>query len=422
MGRLERMDLEYKVRVTNTFLKSVSAFANYESGEIVFGISDDGKTIGLENLDMDCIGIENKINDSISPIPDYRLDINNKDNTISLKVFEGIHKPYFYKNKAYKRADTSTVEVDRIELNRLILEGSNRYFEEMPAYNNELSFSYLENKLIDKLEIHELSEDILRTLDLYFNREKMNRVAEILSDNNSYSGIDMVRFGESIDTILDHETYDNMSVLQQFDKALLLFKKYYYYEEIVGSERLPREKIPEKAFREALANAVVHRQWDINAAIKISMFEDYLEIVSPGGLPNGISEEEYLDGQISLLRNPILGNVFFRLRYIERFGTGIKRIKQSYKGAIIQPAFKIYQNSITIILPLNITDDVVLSNEEKIIFDLLKNSKALTRKELEANTDYNKDKMIRVLNQLIKRNSIEKQGQGRSTKYTRKNK
>lgn len=421
MGRIERINLEYKVSVTNTFLKSVSAFANYGTGEIIFGISDEGKIIGLDNLEIDCLSIENKINDTISPIPEYRLDVNEKNKTILLKVFEGIHKPYYYRNKTFKRADTSTIEVDRIELNRLILEGSNRNFEEMPAYNNKMNFHYLEQKLIEKLGISELNEDILRTLDLYYNHEKMNRVAEILSDKSSYSGIDMVRFGETIDIILDRETYENMSVLQQFEKAMLLFKKYYYYEEIVGSERIPCEIIPEKAFREALANAVVHRLWDIKSAIKISMYEEYLEIVSPGGLPNDLSEKEYLDGQISLLRNPILGNVFYRLRYIERFGTGIKRIKQSYKGAIMQPEFKIYPNSIAIILPLRITDDVVLSNEEKIIYDLLKNRRALTRKELELGTQYNKDKIIRVLNQLIEKNSIEKQGKGRSTRYIRKN-
>ena len=70
---------------------------------------------------------------------------------------------------------------------------------------------------------------------------------------------------------------------------------------------------------------LIHRLWDVNASIKVSMLEDRIEISSPGGLPAGISEEEYLNGQVSILRNPIIGNVFFRLKYIEKFGTGIMR-------------------------------------------------------------------------------------------------
>jgi len=420
MGIKERLDLEYKLSVSNTFLKTVSAFANYGNGDVIFGITDTGDIIGLDDLDKECLSIENKINDSIGPIPEYQLDIDENLRTISLKVFEGIHKPYLYKNKAYKRADTSTVEIDRIELNRLILEGTNRSYEEMPAYNNELSFEYLEQKLIDKLGISELSKDIKKTLDFYYNEEKYNRVAEMLSDNNSYPGIDMVRFGETIDEFLDREIHEKMCVIQQFDNAIHLFEKYYTYEEIVGSTRVRRETIPEKAFREALANAVVHRLWDVKASINISMYNDFIEIVSPGGLPSGLSEKEYIDGQVSLLRNPVLGNVFFRLRYIEKFGTGIKRIMQSYKGAIIQPEFKVYSNSISIILPIVKKDDAILTADERTIYHLLNNKKSLSRKEIEEKAKFNKDKAIRILNKLVDKKSIEIVGQGRSTRYRRK--
>jgi len=420
MEKIERVDLEYKLSVSNTFLETVSAFANYGNGEVVFGVSDTGEFIGFEDLDKECLSIENKINDSIGPIPEYNLDIDEELRTITLKVIEGTHKPYLYKNKAYKRADTSTVEIDRIELNRLILEGTNRSFEEMPAYNNDLNFDYLEQKLVKKVGIQALSEDIKKTLDFYCKEGKYNRIAEMLSDNNSYPGIDMVRFGESIDEFLDREIYEKMSVVQQFDKAIQLFRKYYTYEKIVESERVKKEEIPEKAFREALANAVVHRLWDVKSSINISMYDDFVEIVSPGGLPSGISEDEYIDGQISLLRNPILGNVFFRLRYIEKFGTGIMRIKQSYKGAIIQPQFKIYTNSISIILPVVKMDDKILTSDEKTIYYLLNHKKSLSRKQIEDKAIFNKDKAIRVLNELVDKNVIEIIGQGRSTRYRRK--
>ena len=103
--------LEYKENVTNTFLKTVSAYANYGTGQILFGVKDDGKVIGINNAQKVCLDIENMINDCISPQPDYSIEINKKS-IITLTVIEGLNKPYLYKSKAYKRNDTSTVEAD----------------------------------------------------------------------------------------------------------------------------------------------------------------------------------------------------------------------------------------------------------------------------------------------------------------------
>ncbi len=76
------------------------------------------------------------------------------------------------------------------------------------------------------------------------------------------------------------------------------------------------EILPENAFREALVNAIIHRAWDVKACINVAMFEDRIEITSPGGLPQGLDESEYLKGGVSILRNRILGSVFYRLHLI----------------------------------------------------------------------------------------------------------
>ncbi|MCH4891404.1 AAA family ATPase, partial [Acidaminobacter sp. JC074] len=359
-------------------------------------------------------------NDSITPVPDYEIAIDVDKRIIKLIVNEGIHKPYLYKNKAFKRADTATVEIDRVEFSRLILEGQNLSFEELSTNKRDLSFKYLEKQLVDHLGIKALSSDILKTLDLYSGDGNFNKAAEILSDDNSLPGIDIVQFENSINEILDCEIYEKVSVLEQFDKAIYLFEKKYCYEEIVGIERVSVKKIPLRAFSEAIANAVVHRQWDINALIRISMFDDRIEIVSPGGLPVGLTEEEYIDGQVLILRNPILGHLFFCLRYIERFGTGILRILQSYEEAIIQPDFKVYTNSIKIILPIlkeysEIMD--VLTIEERYVYIAIRENEALSRKEIEDYTGLNKTKVIRILNQLLKKSVIIKVGSNRNTRY-----
>ena len=131
-----------------------------------------------------------------------------------------------------------------------------------------------------------------------------------------------------------------------------MFRDYYQYEEIQGPERKTVEKIPEAAFREAIANALIHRLWDVESQIRVSMYDDRIEIISPGGLPSGITEDEYLSGKLSVLRNRNLANVFYRLGFVEIFGTGILRIKQIYEEGLKQPDFDVSENAIKIVLPV----------------------------------------------------------------------
>ena len=98
----ETRNLEYKEQMTNSFLKTVSAFANYCDGRIVFGVRDNADVVGVSDPAALCLDIENLINDNIDPKPDYRLSVDNKTRTVKLSVSEGIDKPYCYKNKAYK--------------------------------------------------------------------------------------------------------------------------------------------------------------------------------------------------------------------------------------------------------------------------------------------------------------------------------
>lgn len=409
--------LEFKENVdSGTFLKTVSAYANYGDGKIIFGITDAGEVAGVPDSSEACLKIENKINDSIHPVPDYDLEIQ-ADATIVLTVREGKYKPYLYKGKAYRRSDTSTVEVkERLEYNRLILEGQNQSFEETASLNQNLSFSILEKELIRVLGISGLNQDILKTLELYSDKTGFNQAAALLADKNDFMGTDIIRFGESIDEIMDRETFEKISIIAQLNQSIHMFLKYYQYEKIQGTERKIVEKIPEKAFREAISNALVHRLWDIKASIKISMYTDKIEISSPGGLPAGISEEEYLNGQISVLRNPIIGNVFFRLKYIEKFGTGIMRINNAYANALEKPSYYFFENSIKIVLPVIASEDK-LSEAERKIYNLLKEKGCMSRAEIDKTTGMSKDKTIRILNSLLGQNIIEKKGKGRGLKY-----
>ena len=415
----ESKELELKSTITNTFLKTVSAFSNYNSGKIIFGVDDNGKIIGLENIEELCLDLENKINDNISPKPDFRFIKDTKKNIITLIVEEGFNKPYLYKGKAYKRNDTSTVEVDRIEFNRLTLLGLNQYYEELKARKQNLKFEVLTKELEEKLSLKNFSKDVLKTLNLYDDKIGYNNAAELFADSNTFSGIDIAKFGKNIDEILDRNLFVNISIISQFQKTLEVFNRYYKYEQILGSERIEKELIPEKAFRETIANALIHRTWDVNSNIRISMYENKIEVSSPGGLPSGISEKEYLNGQISQLRNPILANIFFRLKYIEMFGTGIRRINESYKDYAVKPAFEIFENSIKITLPI-IKTELFLTTDEKIIMDILEKGAILSSSEILKMTEFKKDKLNRLLKKLIQKNYIDIIGNGRGTKYLKK--
>ena len=415
----ETRTLECKAEITNSFLKTVSAFANFTSGVILFGIADDGTIKGMDRPEQACLDIENKINDSITPKPDFSLAISPKTKVITLSVKKGRFTPYLYKGRAYRRSDTASIEVDQIELKRLILDGQHMYFEQLAYDSDDLHFTYLFEMLQSKLAVTDVSEDILRTLGFFTADRQYNNAAALFADHNHFYGVDLARFGSSINEILDRETVTNVSVLRQYAQTLALFRKYYQYEKIEGMDRKTVELIPEEAFREAIANALVHRTWDVDVHIRVAMYADRIEITSPGGLPSGLSEAEYLNGYISNLRNPIIGNVFFRLGMIEMFGTGIRRIRDSYAALDRSPLFTVNDHSITVTLPVIHAARKITPNEQKIL-NILSSGLVLASSEIMERTGMSRNMVVRNINSLIDKQYVTVHGNGRGTRYSRK--
>ena len=411
----ETRNLEFKAEITNTFLKTVSAFANYDGGEIWFGVADDGSIQGLSDPIQACLDIENKINDTIHPQPQYALSVKEEEKTVLLKVQAGIHTPYTYKSKAYKRNDTATIEVDSLELTRLILQGKNMHYEDLPAATQDLTFTILEERLQKALGISALTQDILKTLNVYSNTCGYTHAAEIMADKNIFPGIDIARFGENINIILNRMTFDHESILAVMDKAVEVYRSFYQYEEIHGMQRKKVEKIPEAAFRETIANALIHRTWDTPAQIRILMFEDRLEVTSPGGLPAGLSKEEYLRGNVSMLRNPVIGNIFYRLHIVEVLGTGILRIKDAYAESKTKPLFEVFENSIKVTLP--VCNALTLTEDQQVVYNTLSKVKAHSMSEILTLVPFGKSKVTSILNTMVLQNYVEKTGNGRGTKY-----
>lgn len=410
----ETFNLEFKEKFSNSFLKTVVAYSNYTGGKILFGVNDKGKEVGIDKPIDAMLDIENMINDSIKPQVTYSLTLLDK-NIIELLVYPGDEKPYFYKSKSYKRNDSATIEIDNNELKRLILEGNNKSYDQITNYAEDYSFNYLENKLKEKLNINSIDSDILKTLELIDSNNRLTNAGLLISDKNTYNIIDMVRFGEDNNTILSRFQIKNISILKAYDQAIEKYREYFHYEIIDRAYRQKIEIIPEKAFREAIANALVHRNWMSKSFIQISMKKNTICITSPGGLPSNLTADEYLNGEISIMQNPIIGNVFFRLDIIESFGTGITRIKNSYKNSKNKPNFKIYDNSIEICLPETKLQIPLTKDEEKVFFAI--KNKTLSSSQIASIVGFGKNKVLKILNQLIDKSYATKIGTGRGTKY-----
>lgn len=413
----ETATLEFKQQLSKSYLKTVSAYANYGTGKIIFGIADDGTPVGLADPQDTCLRIEHAINDSIDPVPRFELSIEGDTRTVTLTVHEGPDKPYLSSGRAYRRTDTSTVEVSRLEYGRLVLTGEHVSFDALVAKEQNLAFGHLEKELASKLGLKPLDQNSLISLELMAPSGEYCNAAALLADSNHFPGIDIARFGGSINIIHSRHTFERTSVLEQMQRTLEVFDTYYAYEEIVGFERITKTLVPREAFREAIANALVHRCWDVRANIKVGMFADRIEITSPGGLPAGITEELYLAGGPSVARNPILANVFFRLGHIERFGTDIPRILDEYAHETVSPSFALRDSSITVTLPVTVLENVTL-DEEAILAVLAKGS-ALTRSQISEKTQLSKSKAIRTLNALVEKGLVTKVGEGRSVRYER---
>ena len=413
----ETATLEFKQQLSKSYLKTVSAYANYGTGKIIFGIADDGTPVGLADPQDTCLRIEHAINDSIDPVPRFELSIEGDTRTVTLTVHEGPDKPYLSSGRAYRRTDTSTVEVSRLEYGRLVLTGEHVSFDALVAKEQNLAFGHIEKELASKLGLKPLDQNSLISLELMAPSGEYCNAAALLADSNHFPGIDIARFGGSINIIHSRHTFERTSVLEQMQRTLEVFDTYYAYEEIVGFERITKTLVPREAFREAIANALVHRCWDVRANIKVGMFADRIEITSPGGLPAGITEELYLAGGPSVARNPILANVFFRLGHIERFGTGIPRILDEYAHETVSPSFALRDSSITVMLPVTVLENVTL-DEEAILAVLAKGS-ALTRSQISEKTQLSKSKAIRTLNALVEKGLVTKVGEGRSVRYER---
>lgn len=352
----ESQTVEFKEKYSDTFLKSVSAFANFHDGEILFGVRDNGDLIGIENPDVFSLQIETKINDSIAPWPQFSIEQKKTDGRVivCVKVRKGSDAPYLYKGVAYQRRHTASIPLDSAGLRSLSLSATPIEYDQQLSSEKKLSFRVLEVELQREIGLTKLTRDSLRSLGLLHEND-YTIAGELFADENHNlkSATNIVRFGASISIFLERRDVSARSILTQYAAAIDMFRKWYApYEEVEDGRRIEKVQIPFDAYRETVANALTHRRYDLSSAVRIAMYANRIEVTSPGGLPEGMSKNACLHGQRSVLRNVIVAEVLHRLRIIEKFGTGMTRIRSAYQPYPVQPALEIEDDALTVTLPV----------------------------------------------------------------------
>jgi ATP-dependent DNA helicase RecG len=183
--------------------------------------------------------------------------------------------------------------------------------------------------------------------------------------------------------------------------------------------RIDTRDYPEEALREALLNSIVHRDYSYSASTLVSVYEDRIEFVSIGGLPDGVELEDIMLG-LSVCRNPKLAAVFYRLKLIEAYGTGMPKIMKAYKGASRQPKIEVTNNAFKITLPNRNAETVPMSVQdgpEKKILAYLTTHGSMVRSEVDTLLGVSQATSSRILKRMVSDGRIYKEGSGRRTVY-----
>ena len=430
----EDQETELKVELTKDIKKEIVAFANTNDGTIYIGIDDNGKIIGLKQAEKDLEALSGMIREGIKSdltlyTKIYIERVENKD-IIIVKVSEAPNKPYYLSDKGlkssgvYLRHGNVSVQANEEVIKRLLIESNSNTFENNVSKVQDLHFEYLKN--IFKNHNIEIDNSKFKTLNIINLNDEYTNLGLLLSDECPYSIKCAIFNGNSKLEFRDRKEFTG-SVLKQVNDTFEYLDLYNKTKgKIVGLERIDTKDYPEYALRESLLNAVIHRDYNFTGSILVSLFDDHFEITSLGGLVKGISMEDLYNG-VSESRNPNLANIFYRLKYVESFGTGIGRIMESYKEYDKKPLISNTQNTFKVtlynvnyvdknnikILPTNLTQ------EEQIIEYLKKNNK-INRLIVESLLDVSKTRANDILNKMINDNILIQNGTGKNTYYVLK--
>lgn len=362
----ENEHIKYKAQAVDDIYKEVIAFANTDGGTIYIGIDDNGNEIGIDNVDDTYTRITNGIRDSIQPDVTVfvRYELQN-NNVIRIDVGEGSFKPYYLKSKGikptgvYVRQGSSSVPSSYEQIRQMIKKSDGDIYEETRCLEQDLTFNSAK-ETFQRYGV-DFSVEKYRNLGITQNGVFTN-LAMLISDQCRHTTKIAVFNDETCTEFRDSKEFCG-SVFKQLEDSinyLALCNK--TVSKIKGVIRSDIKDYPEEAIREALLNALVHRDYSFSGSIIINVNDNKIEFISLGGLLPGLSPEDIKIG-VSQPRNKKLAEIFHRLRLIESYGTGIRRIFKMYENCPVQPYIETTSNAFKLVLPnMNIASSI--SNTE----------------------------------------------------------
>ena len=426
----ESIHLELKKEYVKDILKTVIAFANTSGGKIYIGIDDDGKVLGVQKLDTDILKLSNSIRDSIKP--DITLftsilveKIDGKD-VIVVDVQKGVSSPYYLTDKGirpsgvYVRQGASSVPATDSSILKMIRDTDGDNFEELRSLNQNLDFDFLKKEFEDaniKLEHSQM-----RTFNIIDEDGLYTNLGLLLSEQCPHTIKAAVFEGSTKEIFKDRFEFSGSLLKQMKDVYSFLNRYNRTNSEITGLKRTDTREYPEIAIREALLNSIVHKEYSYSSSTLISVFDDKIEIVTIGGLTKGLSEDDIMLG-VSILRNRNLANIFYRLKLIEAYGTGIPKIIESYNEYNVKPKIEISSNAFKITLPNTLKEKSIskleknLSDKEYLIVNMLKENEYIKRTDIEKNLSISSSMAIKLLRNMVDNSIIEKLGKGKNVIY-----
>lgn len=325
-----------------SWLKSASAFANGIGGTLLFGVADEKTIVGLTNAQHDAEVISEKIKDRISPMPNVVLTPYHEKGKdyIALVVKPGSSTPYYYVadglKQAFVRLGNESVPAPDHILNELILRGTHQTYDAVPTHfnKNDYSFTLLEATYLQRTKLHFESKDYA-SFSLVTNENMLTRAGSLLTDQHivynsrvfctRWNGLEK---GSIYDDAIDDKEFEGnlIYLLQNASDFVRTNSKVRFAK--AATERIDKPDYAERAITEALVNALIHRDYLVmGSEVHVDMFDDRLEITSPGGMLGGINvQDQDINNIKSERRNPIIADLFHRMRYMERRGSGLRKI------------------------------------------------------------------------------------------------
>ncbi|MBI4645030.1 MAG: putative DNA binding domain-containing protein [Bacteroidia bacterium] len=353
---------EFKKTITNNneLAKDISSFANSNGGQLFIGITNSGEITGIQEIDSTMRRIDDvAYNCCEPPITVYQEILNVSDKTVLIiNIPKGTQRPYRTKTgQCYIRSANRNRQTSWEELRRLFQDSSNIFYDETIVQNASLTdidttiFRDFVSEFLDPDISENDMEPLLKNFHLVrsYNESLKPTLAGLLFFGKktqfyrptAYVVCAFIK-GNDI-SIAPFDKKDIMGTIPRILEQTLAFVRLYLVQqhEIKSFEPEMKEEVPEFVLREAIVNAIAHRDYTISAPVRIIVFSDRVEIHSPGLLPNTVTIESMKTGGSHILRNPAIYNILLKMRMVTNMGSGIKRIVRTikeYTGQEIQLA------------------------------------------------------------------------------------